>query len=379
MASSSSSSSDWIKQRQKEVVDKYLKREPSFCRVYDDVWIGDLNAAIKIAKTGAINGTKFGGVLNAAGTESFGLTLEHDYIKKGILYETLLDNDTGMTLQDGNLFIIDDEEILASMIISDDIKPSIVVEVHEQKINVHKEHYINQDFFRYCMVRAARIIDKMITTTNKVSSNVFVHCMAGKNRSAAAIAAYLMFIKRHFDAIRIVQECVKSGRNVDSLTNKSFIVTLESMYAFINPENIESYEKQFKEKHIQRYKTIVQKAIAAQQEPELSSSSTGSINTVITPTKSANKSLYDDDDISLNIGCDSRIGQCCGGGQQERDILEKKFCDMLIILPYITDKCCSTCGASTCKLLRCSICKKVYYCSVNCQKKDTHHQCNFFH
>lgn len=74
-----------------------LSESASYCRVFENIWIGDIGSAAGAA-SGAI--TTFRGVLNASGKESKGISFAPEYEARKIAYETLFDPETGMTLAD---------------------------------------------------------------------------------------------------------------------------------------------------------------------------------------------------------------------------------------------------------------------------------------
>jgi len=266
-----------------------------------------------------------------------------------------------MTLGDGDINMSDDD-IVHIMVENDDILPTIPVRVHDQLIRVHKQHYVYDSFFDYLMLTAAEKLKAMVDAPKRFP-NILVHCAAGRNRSAAVIAAYLMLIKKQPYAIEMIQETVKKKRGVDSLTNRSFILALQFLY-LSSMEPIHVRREAAQKKHIQRYTRIIRMAFDTLKRERENAETSDKGVAIIMPEDQAIAT-------HINVG-----GKCVGTfysrNYEEIGSLHNKLCTMLEILPHIMDKSCSECGAVTTTLKRCSACKSVFYCSVTCQQRDAH-------
>lgn len=302
-----------------DIIDKYTTQPPSFCHVFSNIWIGDFNTARHIAmNAGMVDNTSFGAVFNAAGTEIYeGYTMEPIYKTHGIFYDTLLDRNTGMTLGDGDIHV-PENELASRMAMLADTEPSITTKVDDKIIQVHKAHYMYDYMFLHLMIQAAIRIRMLSDLAN--GKKILVHCMAGRNRSAAAIVAYLVFVEKVPNklAISIVQEAVLNARKMRCLTNQSFIAYLKIMSIKTHYHK----HKNILHQHLEKYNRIVTKAKAL-----------------------------------LPVGC-------------SRQMTENILPHVLSILSVIMLHECAFCGSAPTDLKRCSACKRVYYCNTECQRKD---------
>lgn len=321
--------------------------QASYCYVADSIWIGDFGTAIRVADGSIVN--TFTAVFNAAGTEAYGISLESSYAKLGVHYDTLFDKETGLTLGDGPIFEPEDE-VGRGMASNFDIEPSVPIKVGDSDYKVHAQHYVTDDIFYYLMYVASVKIENLVKQSGS-NANVLVHCAAGRNRSAASIASYLVLRKQKdpYETVKFIQNIVLERRGIPALTNDQFIKGIRFLQSTLQSAQskgaLQAAIDGLRKRHLQSYKLIVDAA------------------------KRYAKTLPSEN----YVGCRVIQGQPILVDDESE--CEKRLALVMDTLTSISlmGVSCRNCG-STCHLLqRCSACKKAFYCSQWCQIEHASH------
>lgn len=214
----------------------------SFCQVFENVWIGNIGAAWRAAN-GMLN--EFAAVFNASGLESRGITLERQLVARGIAYDSLMDDVTGITLRDGPLGMTV-AEAAADLVTA----RSAIVERDGKAIAVMGKTIATRPIFNYFMIRAQEKIANVLTTIGP-SKKLLVHCSGGINRAAASIVAYLVLGRKMESetAIELVVTANRQKRRVEVLTTKDFAEALRDLVPYSRSERAEvrvEYDKHVK-------------------------------------------------------------------------------------------------------------------------------------
>lgn len=198
-----------------------LATSASYCKVAENVWIGDIGAAASAA-TGLV--TTFRAVFNASGRESKGLSLAREYAARKISYASMKDDATGMTLSDSPESLTPDS-VANSMVEQHDIEPSVSIFAPGWAAErVHSVQTATDAAFVYFMHEANRKIGELAKSVAPADGQILVHCYAGVNRSASAIVAYLVLSRgwKYDDAVSAIVDAVRVKRRMAALTNRRF-------------------------------------------------------------------------------------------------------------------------------------------------------------
>ena len=206
-------------------------RAPSYCRVYDRLWIGDLASAVFIAVGGKCLHdpdsprvpVPVRGVFNASDIEKFGASLELGYKNRDILYRTACDSETGVTLLDSEH--MEAEGVIDTFLKHDCLQPTNAVAINDEACLVWSLGIPHNDYFVYTILSGVAKLAYLMEQTAAIDKNsaVLVHCMAGVNRSATILCAYLI-LKCYFttsEAMSIVYGASKRKRDISSLSNET--------------------------------------------------------------------------------------------------------------------------------------------------------------
>ena len=302
------------------------------CHVASNIWLGDIGTAVVVAEGRSTH--PFSAVFNASGIESKGITLEHYYTLQNIAYDTLMDTTNGITLGDGALDM-PLEDIADEMVSNDDVHPTMDVIVRGTLVKAHKLHFSHGDFFMHMMVEAASRIERLAVRAG--DGDVLVHCIAGRNRSAAAIVSYLILKLDYAPqyAIRKVKEASLIKRNISALTNLQYVRVLGDTSDKGIGAGAEMADA-WRAKHDRTYKRLVS---LAEEKAHL-----------IKPPSS--------------VGCRRNPLSFSLPDELER------WMSVFFSTESDVNISCRYCGACCENLMRCSSCKTAYYCSVYCQGMD---------
>jgi len=233
-----------------------LATSASYCKVAENVWIGDIGAAASAA-TGLV--TTFRAVYNASGRESRGLSLAKEYAARKISYASMKDDATGMTLSDSPETLTPDS-VAESMVEEHDIEPNILIPLPDGTAErVHSVQTATDAAFVHFMYEANRKIGILAKSVASESGQILVHCYAGVNRSASAIVAYLVLGRgwTYENAVGAIVDAVRVKRRMAALTNKRFRTLLATK---ILPSGAAAAKKNYMKEH--EYILNAAKAIA---------------------------------------------------------------------------------------------------------------------
>jgi hypothetical protein len=234
----------------KSVMDDYAPIAPSFARIVDNLYIGNVGAA---AQTYLGTLKRFGGIFSAIGWEryganpKFGYSATTGYSNLGVEYGTAFDERLGTTLVDRKFRtckFVAEQRWPEERVARGDMptKPYIEFVYNGKKYVIYPTDLTldTKNVFVALMYLAADRIEQLLS---RGGGDVLVHCREGRNRSAACIAAYLI-LKRGYsdtDAKNLIREANKNERKIPArktLDNRSFCAALKEIYTWKKTTNV---------------------------------------------------------------------------------------------------------------------------------------------
>jgi hypothetical protein len=362
-------------------------RGGSYCQITEDVWLGNMGAAVAIATKDI---TKFGGVLNISACETWGLSLETQYKDIGVAYRTLAIPKYTMAMRDGPFM----SKNVAIKELSTDAMQSgtyvteisgVILAPGEMNRYIFKQTVVTASMFRYLMCIAAEYIEQLISESR--GKPVFVHCVAGVNRSASAIVAYLMRKKcmTHEDAVSIIRTSAMSYRKTNVLTNSTFVDALQNIHIV----DIEKARKEFETEHNEIVAAVKRnKQLLLMKKNKADTEAAGGGGTYTHHKKSFSANINEwcayvmhiagvASEMNTDVGCSIHNSTTSDDDSSAHD---KKKNDVATAITNIIEclgtynkigrECCHSCGATDCILMTCGGCMEVYYCTRKCQFDD---------
>jgi hypothetical protein len=322
--------------------------------VGDRIWIGDVATAmtvacgVKVLHAGADDeyqyavDAEFGAVFNAAALESTGGSLEEGYTRHNILYDTMMDSTTGVTLTDNMATDID--VIAAEMVASRSVERTISVKYKGRLVKAHPTSIVSPQSFLWHMADSAVKIHHLLEALPP-RTVLLVHCMAGRNRSAAAIVAYMMLYENmgFENAVDIIRESCVAHRGESALTNVMFYKLLQQLafWKFNDGMSIEDIYAHTRKEFLEFYDRLMDRC--------------GQFMVAGTPYYYGS---VDIDSGSTNRAMVERI----------RETAQPPLLELITLRGKIQrGRFCVQCGSAALGLKLCGQCKKVYYCSKACQ------------
>lgn len=356
-------------------LEKTAKDFLSFSQIDNRITIAGYGCAIKLSKAehytyyDRISGmnmlfdpSEYGAVFNASGSEDWGWTFEKGYVDQGILYETMCDIERdGCTLDDPVISPNANPSVLQENVNKEFIKlradiNSILYELPYKGryndfrlVKIQKGQYFSDVFARYCFVKAAIFIDYAIRTLPP-GKRILVHCMMGLNRSASAIATYYILFKNFQNDPDSVISKIRSNR---AFFDHGFLNTALNRFTWVNIiHSIAEKKRNVNDKII----PIINEAWSLQY------------NSLVARIGAERIRLEKEEEDGARILIEMSA---------QKPVVGAKLSLIRYPPPEIGSRC-YTCGIFDWqirqkrlpRIQRCSRCKKVTYCSMECQSID---------
>jgi len=234
----------------------------SYCRVHENVWIGNMGAAMRVAR-GTIKG-EFQAVFNASSSEAVGVTFEDEYLKLGVSYDTLMDEATGVAIGDSSWRSVKQMAAGVAAGATDEGIYFVPIRRGGRTVMVHRTPFVTRLAFDHLMAEASDKIERLLRDIG-AGGQLLVHCMAGQNRSVSAVVSHLVLARRMDPtaAILLCADAIWYVRRTNSLTNSSFRAALMSM------REDAADRAALRESFMEEYRSIVETAEALAPGPPL--------------------------------------------------------------------------------------------------------------
>jgi len=186
---------------------------------HGNVWIGSAEGAAAVARGETPASGSFVAVFNASGSEAAGITLEPQVRARGLLYDTLLDSWSGMTLGDCAERAAP-EDVAQAMADADDVYRT-----------PHSTQTCTDVAFAFFMHEASRKIAALADGAERRGGAALVYCARGHNRSAASVVAYAALSAGEpvAEVVGRVRAAAREYGCAEALTNERFVALLAGL------------------------------------------------------------------------------------------------------------------------------------------------------